>query len=309
MSTSEKKFVVDPQVSLLPQPKVCAVMVTFNPGQSLGENVNALLPQVSRLIIVDNGSSPSCRAAISQLSLLPNVEVVWNNTNLGIAAALNAGIRFAAGKFSWIATFDQDSKVSPGFMASMWRAYCACPFREHVAIIGSRCEWELDGLTRPAHHRSASFPFKELWTTMTSGSLVRADIFDRCGMFDESFFIDYVDHEFCLRARKHGFRVIEAVDAPLTHALGLLAVRRIFGLSVTVSHHSPVRWYYTARNRLRTYFRYFLSDPSWVFFDAWVSWKEFLKLALFGQDRCKILADMMMGIRDAIAGRSGAYPS
>ena len=36
---------------------ICAVIVTYNPDSSFEQNVRALLPQVGKLVIVDNQSS------------------------------------------------------------------------------------------------------------------------------------------------------------------------------------------------------------------------------------------------------------
>ena len=38
----------------------------------------------------------------------------------------------------WVATFDQDSRVSPGFSDAMLAAYESCPFRDKVALIAPR---------------------------------------------------------------------------------------------------------------------------------------------------------------------------
>ena len=118
-----------PEVSPPAEVKVCAVMVTYNPDSSLEQNIRALLPHVDRLIVVDNGSEPPIRADIEAISSACQVDVIWNNENLGLASALNIGIRqgLASGDYTWIATFDQDSRVSSGFRDAMLEAYLVLP--------------------------------------------------------------------------------------------------------------------------------------------------------------------------------------
>jgi len=122
--------------------KICAVMVTHNPDLNLRENIRALLPHVSRLIVVDNCSDPTGRSLVQSIASASDFHVIWNEKNLGIASALNAGIRVALaegaaeGAYDWIATFDDDSMVWPNFSESMIQALQACPFREKVALIG-----------------------------------------------------------------------------------------------------------------------------------------------------------------------------
>src|SRR6266581_3987143 len=109
-------------------PDVCAVMVTYNPEPSFEQNVRALLPQVGKLIIVDNLSTSAAHPLIAQTASACDVEVIWNRQNLGIAAGLNAGIdrALSSGEYSWIATFDQDSCVPPDYVAAILEAYSAC---------------------------------------------------------------------------------------------------------------------------------------------------------------------------------------
>ena len=306
MSAFQDNSSVVPQ----PLPAVCAVMVTYNPDGSLEDNIRALLPQVKKIIVVDNGSSLPGHEQVATLASFSGIEIIWNDHNLGIAAALNEGIRQAVVRgFSWVVTFDQDSRVSPGFIRSIWEAYAVCPFRERVAIVGPHyTTWEIEEPADPAETREIVSLYKEVRTTMTSGNLVNAGIFFRCGMFDESFFIDYVDHEFCLRARKHGFIILEAVLAHLAHRLGNRAVHQAFGRSFTVTHHSAARRYYSTRNRLRTYSRFLFFEPVWVISDASGLLKETVKLVLFEKNRMRKLISMVRGIADALLGRSGPHP-
>jgi len=289
--------------------KICAVMVVYNPDSMLEENIRALLTEVSRLIVVDNRSEPSNRSVTSALAAALNFDVIWNKENAGLAAALNTGIRRALlnDDYAWIATFDQDSRVSAGFREAMLAAYDSCPFREEVALVGPR---HVLSSGRPAEKPTHGDPtplFEEITVTLQSGSLVSSSALRNADLFDESFFIDYVDFEFCLRLRKRGFRIIEATRALLFHRVGTPTIHALFNKTCVVFNHSPVRRYYAARNRLRVYARYLFSDPRWIGHDAWSWFKEIIKLALFEEDRLKKLAYMVRGAWDALRGRSGVY--
>lgn len=289
--------------------KICAVMVTYNPDSSLEQNIRALLPHVDRLIIVDNGSEPSIRPQIEAIAAACQFEVIWNKENLGLATALNIGIRSAlgSGDYSWIATFDQDSRVSSGFRDAMLQAYLACPYRERVGIIGPHHVMFPDELTKRQSRGQITPVFREIPVVMQSGIFLSAAALRSTGLFDESFFIDYVDFEFCLRVRKNRLRVIEAPNAIVAHQLGDPSRHTIFGKTTTVYSHSPLRRYYAARNRLRMYPRYLLSDFPWLCHDAWSWLKEVIKLMLFEEDRRQKLGFIARGIWDALRGRSGMY--
>jgi rhamnosyltransferase len=278
-------------------PDVCAVIVTYNPEPDFEQNVRALLPQVGKLIIVDNQSSSAAHSLIAQAAAACEAEVIWNQQNLGIAAGLNAGIERAlsSGQYSWIATFDQDSRVPSDYVAAIFEAYSACPFRDKVALIGAIHECG----DRPIPSRN-DFGFREIKSAMTSGSFLKSFVFGVCGRFDESLFMDYVDHEFCLRLRKHGFKVIQAGNALLAHRLGSPTLHRILWKQFISSNHSPSRRYHNARNRLLVYRRYLNSEMLWVLSDAWGWFREIVKVALVERNRTEKLVSIAKGARDAM---------
>jgi len=203
--------------------KICAVMVTYNPDSPLEQNIRAVLPHVDKLILVDNGSALPIRAHIETIASSCPVEIIWNKENLGLATALNIGIRRAlgSGDFAWIATFDQDSQVSAGFRAAMLQAYMACPYRERVGIIGPRHvvfpENSMAGISHHEKHDS----FREITAVMQSGTFLSTDALRKCGLFDESFFIDYVDFELCLRVRKMAFALLKLPALSSSTDLGI----------------------------------------------------------------------------------------
>lgn len=292
--------------------RICAVMVVYNPDSTLEQNIRALLNEVPNLIVVDNCSEPSIRSRIANLSATCNFEVIWNRDNIGLAAGLNIGIQCALAneQYQWIATFDQDSRVSSGFSTAMLAAQAACPFRDKVAMIAphhllsSEVGDETVGEETLPHD---GLQFREITVALQSGSLFRGSVLQGVGSFDESFFIDYVDFDFCLRLRKHGFRIIEAIVATIYHRVGTPTRHTFLGMACTVFNHSPLRRYYAARNRLRVYRRYLLSDPRWIGHDMWSWFKEIVKLGLFETNRLEKLAYMVRGGWDALRGRGGAY--
>jgi len=288
---------------------VCALVVTYNPDLGLKSNILALLPQVDQLIIIDNHSFDGGRATIREMASVPKVEVIWNARNEGIAAALNKGIRRALDQhnYKWIATFDQDSRVSEGFMDAMFKAYQSCPFRERVALVGPHYIYEgtpamEDPDLKSVHH------FEEVNSTMTSGNLLDPRVLAVCGFFDESFFIDYVDHEYCLRLRRNGFRIIEASRADITHRLGSRTPHRLLTREVVTANYPPTRRYYNSRNRVRVYRMYLLTETPWIAADMYMWVKDVIKLVLFEHDRKEKLKSIFKGIWDAINGKGGPLP-
>lgn len=285
------------ETNRLRHPNVWAVVVTYNPAPDFEANVRALLPQVKGLIVVDNQSRSAIREILEKIVCTYQLPSIWNQQNLGIAGALNAGVRMAlaSGECQWILMLDQDSRVSPDFVANCLDAYDVCPFKNQVALVGANYQLPLRKPPAAFSREQEAPRFREIVSLMTSGTLAKATIFSDCGGFDESFFMDYVDHEFCFRVRRHGLRVIQVSNAILQHRLGSPTSHRLFGRHFLTSNYTPSRRYHNARNRIILYRRYFRDETNWIVCD-WFRWlREVIKMILVEADRREKLTNVIRG--------------
>ena len=83
---------------------------------------------------------------------------------------------------------------------------------------------------------------------MTSGTIVPRHVFEDIGLMDENLFIDYIDYEWCLRARDHRYKIYTASELILIHKLGDKSIN--FGLFKKPFHLNNIRHYYIIRNAL-----------------------------------------------------------
>ena len=285
----------------LPKPSVCAVMVTYQPTASLLDNVAALRPQTDALVIVDNGSNAQAMRFIEEAGHKFGCVVFRNGHNLGIAAALNRGVRYARSRrYEWVALFDQDSSVPGSFMSSMLRT-AMDRNKSQVAIIAPQYLDRSSSVAMPlAKDRKGN-----ILTSMTSGSLIPVELFRRCGEFDESLFMDYVDHEFCLRVRNMGFVIVQSPEARLLHSLGTAATHHFLGRTFLTTNHRAERRYYITRNRVWLYKEYFSKDISWTLKDARSLLGETVKILLAEDSKIRKMGNILRGVKDALAGRLG----
>ena len=187
-----------------------------------------------------------------------------------------------------------------GFRGRDLEAYSACPFREKVAMIGANYKLAMrESASEPISVRNGPV-FREVKTLMTSGSFLKSSVFADCGWFDQSLFMDYVDHEFCLRLRQHGFKVIQSNRAVLAHRLGSPTSHRILWKRFMVTNYSPSRRYSNARNRLVVYRRYLTFDTLWVLQDILRWFRETVTMILVEQNRAKKLTSIARGAWDGI---------
>jgi rhamnosyltransferase len=252
-----------------------AVIVTFNPCPKVIDNVRVLVGQVDLVVVVDNGSVRESIPVLQSLSSEANVLVLRNEKNLGIGAALNIGIKHGTSLgYQWVLTFDQDSRTASSYVQEMSQIYARVPDNEDVAIICPTYVQEKTGL-RFAHRTENSqeidvslLNYSEVATTITSGNLMKTELFSQIGFFNEELFIDLVDHEFCLRCRNARMRIIELHDVVLTHNLGDPVGRSVLGLPIYSSNHSHIRRYYKYRNSIIISRQWFSSDPKFFLNEA-----------------------------------------
>ena len=196
----------------------CAVIVTFHPPAAVLENLAKVRLQVEGLVVVDNGSSSSSLAPFRAAMCEMKFTLIENGANLGIAAALNIGVRWAKSHgFNRVVLFDQDSTVTPGFMDAMRSTYDGHPKQAEIGIVTPRYR-NRDGevVSRSRFMAPDGAPLE----VMTSGSFIPVSVFDSCGGFREEFFIDQVDHEFGFRVRERGFIVVVSEESFLMHVPG-----------------------------------------------------------------------------------------
>lgn len=284
------------------QKSVCAVIVTYHPSPKMLEIVPMVLAQVRGLAVVDNGSSAEEVAALRVASQTVGFELIENGENLGIAEALNRGVRWARRQgYPWVILFDQDSQLRPCFVEEMLAAWEAHPRRDLVGSIHPRYVDPETGVEGVVPRESDGTPI----LPMTSGALMPAWIFDKVGWFASEFFIDLVDWDYSFRIRRAGFLVADAKDVKLFHSPGKPTQLTLLGHTFLQSNHNAVRRYYMTRNRIVFCRKYFWSFPGWITAGAYAQLKETIVCLLMEQDRARKLRNVLRAISDALTGRMG----
>ncbi|SNR94820.1 rhamnosyltransferase [Methylobacillus rhizosphaerae] len=226
---------------------VCAVIITYHPDANFISRLNTIIAQVSHVVIVDNGSLPE---EIHHLDAQEHTTLIRNNENLGIATALNIGVRKSIEYgYEYTLLFDQDSQPFPQCAGALYSILTAIPDKESAAIICSAYQYHLP---KKKKNKQANAPYKEVRRAITSGSLISNRIFTDLGEFRDDFFIDYVDIEYCFRLRKHGYKIYKSVEHLMQHKIGFPTSHRFFWHKFSLHNHNPIRRYYMARNQIIT---------------------------------------------------------
>ena len=244
--------------------RVGAVIVTFCPEvRKIERVIEAITPQVARVLVVDNGSPPESVDQLRGLCRRFEALLVEEPVNVGIASAQNQGAKLLlAEQCDYLLLLDHDSVPSARMVTELVCEDIALRLRgEPVGAVGPVCEdfrtgarWpfvRLDGLFVRRIASSSNCPIVKTDFLIASGSLIHRTVFEFVGPMNEAYFIDHVDTEWCLRASASGYSLFGVDAARLDHELGDRIVRVWFLRWREVAVHSPVRMYYMFRNTLR----------------------------------------------------------
>lgn len=281
---------------------VCAIVVTYHPTAEMLEHLSSILAQVREMVVVDNGSTPEEVEALQRTGKVLSFQLIENQENLGIAEALNQGVRWARGKdYQWVIFFDQDSQITEGFVSQLFAAWESHPRRDRVASIQPRYIMPETGVESPVVPRTKDGGPA---TAMTSGTLMPVWIFDKIGLFASEYFIDLVDCEYSLRIRAAGYLLADA-KAILLHCAGHPKRLSFLGFSFGPSHHDAIRRYYISRNRVAVYRKYFRKFPRWTLRSMNEALRETIKCFLAEQNRARKFRSFLLGTWDGLTGRMG----
>lgn len=284
---------------------VLACVVSFHPGDDFVQNLKSILAQGVDILVVDNSENLEVQLRIQAQCNQLGIRCITNLRNLGIAGALNLGVLEAMDRgYSWILTLDQDSLLPESYVNLIKRVWFSSEEKEKIGILAPR-HFDRSTGYQSRDYRKLGGLLSNRDIVMTSGNLIPVSVFSKVGLYDEDLFIEYVDHDFCLRVKKAGLRTVLVGDAHLGHSLGKIRQHHLFPGVFFFSHnYLPVRRYYRARNRIILYRRHW---GLWIFQDQEFAIKDMIKILLVEDKRWEKVKATLAGTFDALLGRLGSY--
>jgi N-acetylglucosaminyl-diphospho-decaprenol L-rhamnosyltransferase len=228
------------------RPQVSVIVLNYNGRAWLGPCLDALGAQSGapafETILVDNGSADASATYVREK--FPAVRVLETGRNLGFAGGNNAGAQLALG--ACLAFLNNDTVAAPDWLAHLYRALDARPsFALATSRIvqmddPARVDSAGDGYLRAggAYKRGHGAPAadyarpEEVFGACGAAFIIRREIFEALGGFDESLFMVYEDVDLSYRARLLGYNCWYAADAIVRHAgsatLGRASANAVF---------------------------------------------------------------------------------
>ena len=281
--------------------KIAAVVVLYNPMNNVVDNIHSYSSQVQKVIIVDN-SDNELSNDIKNHFLYENYIYIKNETNKGIGYSLNIAAEMSMNMgYEYLLTMDQDSRCSDGMISKL----AECFKTDKSVAICSPFHKNKFNTKNPSETK-----FENVFDVMTSGNLLSLSAYKIVGKFNEDYFIDYVDVEYCMRINLKELHIIRSNATLMEHNEGDIKEKKLFYKMLYPYNHSVTRFYYKTRNRL------YLKKEFYKLFPEYFNKREIkmyrntiLKAILFEKRKLRKLVMIYRGFIDYKRNYKGKIPS
>ncbi len=254
-------------------PKVSIIILNWNGLSDTIECLNSLkeLTYPSyEVVVVDNGSQGDDAKALKE-RFGCSIHLLCNDRNYGFAGGNNIGIRFAQDNLNpdYFLLLNNDTVVEPNFLDEMVKVADADP---KIGVAGAKIysyhepdylqfvwgefePWKghakmvppaLSSKVRKRELDKGQYDVvREVDWVSGCCFLIKKSALKEIGLLDEGYFSFWEELDFCLRARKKGYKIVFVPKAKVWHKL-LKSSRRVPGLPE----------YYSVRNRFRLMRKY-----------------------------------------------------
>lgn len=212
------------------------------------------------IILIDNGSPDTTQAGKLGQIKMKNLRVFVNKTNLGFAGGNNCGIKkvFAEAKSKYIYFLNNDTTVEPDFLLHVVEA---AEKNQQIGIVGSlSLQYFNRDLVENAGHdflncgdyvprgrNKLRGDFQKPCGVMgvcSAGALYKVETLRECGMYDESFFLNYEDADLCMRCILYGWKCFYEPKSVIYHKLSVSVAKfRDYTLNIR-GHYNLLKTYF-----------------------------------------------------------------
>ena len=218
------------------------------------------------IVVVDNSGADRVNASgqLGALSANLRVRVISNQHNVGFGAAINQGYRDSSSEY--LAPLNDDAIAHPDWLAAL---VDFADRNQNVGMLASQVRLAgtntldsagmllaSDGSSKQKGHSQSTTDFGQTTDALFpsgSASLLRRDMLEDVGLFDEEFFLYCEDSDLGLRARWAGWDCKYVPQAIVEHRYSHSAGRA-----------SALKAFYVERNRLYLTLKNFPARMLWL---------------------------------------------
>ena len=254
--------------------RTCAVVVTYNPTVKKLNTMRENFKNLQDFLVYDNGSADRVKTKIKGLvAEFKNrlnednrgIYFINGKENLGLAKAYNISIKFLKEKnYEFVLILDQDSKLSIGTTEKLLAQYERLSENYRIGAISPTVIQEGQGPLNAffdGRFRWKGLSYEDRFVLespflINSGTFMQIKILDEIGHYDETLFLDSVDHEMSFRMRYYGYHLFIVKEVLLRQNVDNKIDFKLFWIKLDREGHSPTSDYYLVRDSMRVAKRY-----------------------------------------------------
>ena len=269
--------------------RTIGVVALFNPDiEEALRNIRKYLEKIDKLIIWDNSNNVQDKTILSRLEELGE-KVLWysSDMNVGLAPAINYTINYAINnRYDLVLTMDQDSEWDDfeGYINEIKKRYSD----GEVCIFSANVNGTI-GISGKTYKKN---------TFIISGTVYPLKVLLDVGRFDETFFVDALDYDYSIRARKKGYSIVVLTHYILHQKFGNPICSR---LNFNTSNYSAWRTYWVVRNNVilcRKHGQYIDKNLKGIIWKQYIL-KRSVKIFLLESHKVKKIKGIIRGLWDA----------
>lgn len=240
------------------KPKVSVIVLNYNGKKYLKvcfESLKKTTYPNFEVVMIDNKSTDDSVDYVKKN--FKWVRIIDAGSNMGWAVGNNIGIKNTNGEY--IVVLNNDTICTPNWLSELVNVIESDP---QIGVVGS---WPVDFVYMKCDLNK--FPYKKIQEASTvSGAamMIKRDVFEKIGLFEEKYFIYWEDMEFTWRTILCGYKVFTNYNSIVFHLTG--------GYTKKIEKE---RWIYEkVKNRIHTHVK--LMNEKYL---MGVFFEEILKLA------------------------------
>jgi len=236
---------------------IYTIILNWNGYQDSKECIQSLLQATYKnfiIVLVDNGSNTNEAELLE--NEFPAIKAIRIEKNLGFSGGNNIGIKYSLEQNAdYILLLNNDTTVERNFLEPLVEKILQ---DKHVGVVAPKINyysepnlvWSAGGKIRKI--RASGFAdydkiesqlnTKDREVGFVSGCcmLIRKEVFEKIGLFDENYFLYVEDTDFCYRVKEAGYKIWVTPKSKIFHKVN----------SSTKNNNFLLPLYYTTRNRL-----------------------------------------------------------
>jgi hypothetical protein len=274
------------------------------------------------IVVFDNGSTGN-DATVLEEKFAGYIRLIRSKENLGYAAGINAGINYAKANLDsgYILLLNNDTIVDPLFLKLMVEAAEAEPgsgitgpkvyyydYPDRIQSAGNTVDMYTGRISMIGNKQVDRGQYDNIKRVdfFAPCLLIKRRIIEDVGLLDDSYFLYWEDVDYCVRARRKGYKIAYVPASKIWHRTAVKL--KLSDKSQQKSKAASIFPYYYITRNSWIFMRKHATKPQYAVFCLYFFTVNFLLMtgaSLLYHRNLGLFRAFLSGIRDGLAGVSG----